>query len=210
MTNEEVLKVLKFHNLCCRLKTMVRSGWKVWCVEAERVESIAEHIFGTCMLAVGILSVNKQLNLNENKIVTMMALHECEEIFIGDITPYETEKVKTKAQKGYEAVEELFKEFDLPNNFRELIAEFEAQATPEAKFAKMVDKLEADIMAYVYEDNINYQKINPEIYKTEIIANSISKGGKCVGDYFANSDEDKYDEVFKQILNGVKQYYKKK
>ena len=210
MDNKDILKILNFHKLCCKLKTVVRSGWKCWCVEADRVESIAEHIFGTCMLTVGILSANKNLELDANKIIAMMALHECEEIFIGDITPYETEKMKTKAEKGRQAVEQLFAEFDMPNNFKDLIAEFEAQVTPEAKFARRVDKLEADIMAYSYEQNINYNRIDKKILENEIIVKAINEGATCVGDYFVSSDMDKYDELFASIAKAAREYYLKK
>lgn len=210
MTNEEILNVLKFHNLCCKLKDTVRSGWKYWCVEKERVESIAEHIFGTCMLTVAILSANKNLNLDGNKIITMMALHECEEIFIGDITPYETEKMKTKKEQGRLAVEQLFADFDMPNSYRDLIAEFEDQTTPEARFAKRIDKLEADLMAYMYEKNINYDKIDKELFKNEIIVKAINEGATCVGDYFVSSDMWNYDEMFASIAKVAREYYLKK
>ena len=38
--------VVDFYILCNSLKDIVRSGWKSWNVKRERVESIAEHIFG--------------------------------------------------------------------------------------------------------------------------------------------------------------------
>ncbi|MBR2468472.1 MAG: HD domain-containing protein [Clostridia bacterium] len=210
MTNEEILKVLKFHNLCCKLKDTIRSGWKRWCVEADRVESVAEHIYGTCMLTVAILSANKDLKLDGNKIIAMMALHECEEIFIGDITPYETEKMKTKKEQGRLAVEKLFADFDMPNSYRELIAEFEDQITPEAKFAKRVDKLEADLMIYRYEDCVNYDKISKDLLNNEIIVRAINEGATCVGDYFVSSNQDVYDDMFKQITKVARDYYLKK
>ncbi len=39
-------KVVKFYALCNRLKNVVRSGWKVWHVKRERLESVAEHVYG--------------------------------------------------------------------------------------------------------------------------------------------------------------------
>mgnify|MGYP003307729239 FL=1 len=48
--------VVDFYVLCNTLKNVVRSGWKIWNVKKERLESIAEHIFGTQMLAVAMWS----------------------------------------------------------------------------------------------------------------------------------------------------------
>jgi len=48
--------VVEFYVLCSTLKNVVRSGWKIWNVKKERLESIAEHIFGTQMLAISMWS----------------------------------------------------------------------------------------------------------------------------------------------------------
>ena len=44
MEKEE--NVLRYYVLCNKLKDVVRTGWLDWHVERERVESVAEHIFG--------------------------------------------------------------------------------------------------------------------------------------------------------------------
>ena len=48
--------VIEFYVLCNKLKDIVRTGWKNWGVKRERVESIAEHIYGTQMLAIAMWS----------------------------------------------------------------------------------------------------------------------------------------------------------
>ena len=58
--NEECEKILKFYFLSNKLKNTLRTGWKYWAVEGVRVESIAEHVFGTLMLAVSIYSHSKE------------------------------------------------------------------------------------------------------------------------------------------------------
>ena len=47
-------------------------------MERERVESIAEHVYGSIMLAVAIISNSDIKNLDVQKVVTMLALHETE------------------------------------------------------------------------------------------------------------------------------------
>ena len=46
--------VIDFYVLCNKLKNVVRTGWKDWHVNRERVESIAEHVYGVQMLAVSM------------------------------------------------------------------------------------------------------------------------------------------------------------
>ena len=48
----DVENILQFYFMSNKLKNTLRTGWKYWSVEGVRVESIAEHIHGTLMLAV--------------------------------------------------------------------------------------------------------------------------------------------------------------
>lgn len=49
-------KVLNYYILCNKLKDIVRTGWKDWNVQRERIESIAEHVYGVQMLAIAMKS----------------------------------------------------------------------------------------------------------------------------------------------------------
>ena len=54
---EEKLKnSMRFYMLATQLKYKIRSGWDKshWNVSKERLESIAEHVYGTCILALSI------------------------------------------------------------------------------------------------------------------------------------------------------------
>ena len=54
MEHEKIAKSLRFYLLANELKDKLRSGWIQWNIDRERVESIAEHIYGTCILAIAI------------------------------------------------------------------------------------------------------------------------------------------------------------
>ena len=81
--NEKLRNALRFYLLATRLKYIVRSGWdeKHWNVNKDRLESIAEHIYGTCILALSIDS-EFETNLNIDKVVKMLVLHEIGEVLI--------------------------------------------------------------------------------------------------------------------------------
>ena len=53
MEREE--RVLGYYVLCNKLKDLIRTGWKNWNVDRDRIESVAEHIYGTQQLAIAML-----------------------------------------------------------------------------------------------------------------------------------------------------------
>ena len=54
MSKEE--SVLNFYFICNKLKNTIRTGWINWNVSKDRLESVAEHIFSTQILAIAIKS----------------------------------------------------------------------------------------------------------------------------------------------------------
>ena len=97
MRKEE--NVLKYYVLCNKLKNTIRTGWKDWNVERDRLESVAEHIFGVQMLAIAMKSEYKY-DIDIMKVIFMLKVHELEEIYIGDLTQFQItkeEKEKSRA-----------------------------------------------------------------------------------------------------------------
>ena len=83
--------VIDFYVLTNKLKNVIRTGWKNWNVCRDRIESVAEHIYGVQMLAIAIDS-EYDYNLDLKKVLYMLAIHELEEIYIGDLTQFEISK----------------------------------------------------------------------------------------------------------------------
>ena len=103
MSKEE--NVIKYYVMCNKLKNVIRTGWKTWNVERERVESVAEHIFGVQMLAIAMKS-EYEYDIDIMKVVFMLAVHELGEIVIGDLTMFEISK-EEKAKREKEAVHKI-------------------------------------------------------------------------------------------------------
>ena len=91
---------MRFYLLATSLKYKIRSGWDEthWNVSKERIESIAEHVYGTCILALSIDS-EFETNLDINKVVKMLVIHELGEVVIGDITPFDNITPEEKMEK---------------------------------------------------------------------------------------------------------------
>lgn len=207
METEKIKNLLEFYLLATQLKEKIRSGWKVWNIEKERVESIAEHIYGTCILAIAIDS-EFNLNVDIKKVIMMMVLHEIEEIKIGDLTPFDKVTKEEKRAIGKKAVEEVFRFLSKKEDYINLIEEFEEMKTNESLFAKMCDKLEADIQCKLYCEK-NYidmnKKENEHLLEDSRIQRLLKLNCKTVANLFIENDRPIYKEkVFENIADYIK------
>lgn len=195
----DVENILQFYFMSNKLKNTLRTGWKYWSVEGVRVESIAEHIYGTLMLAVSICA-HTTLEIDIERVALMLALHETEEILIGDITIYDGERYETKKEEGHKAVCALFND-SKKDLFLEVIDEFEKGETKEAKFAYMCDKLEADLQAFLYKDHFNLENANKTCLENGDILAMIDKGFRRPDQFFLQNDKEKFEGIFRKIAD---------
>ena len=141
--------VVNYYVLCNKLKNIVRSGWVDWNVKRDRVESVAEHIFGVQMLAIAMKS-EYEYDIDLMKVIYMLAIHELGETVIGDLTQFEIAK-EEKEKIEHDAVHSILSSLVDGDKIEALFLEFDAQETPEAKFAYQCDKLECDIQSKLYD-----------------------------------------------------------
>ncbi len=209
MNTEKIQNIIHFYVLASTLKDKIRSGWKIWHIERERVESVAEHIYGTCMLAIAIDS-EYDFNIDLMKVIKMLVIHELEEIEIKDFTPFEKITNEEKRKMGKVAVEDVLKDLTKKEELIELIEEFENMKTKESIFAKMCDKLESDIQCKLYceEHCLDVNKSeNKSILEDERIQRLIEDGSKTISDFFVENHKEEIlnqDKVFEEIADYIK------
>ena len=97
--------VVNYYLLCNKLKNIIRTWWIYWNVQRERVESIAEHIFGTQMLALAMKS-EYNYDIDIMKVIYMLAIHELWETIIWDLTPIQISR-EEKEKIEHEAVHKI-------------------------------------------------------------------------------------------------------
>jgi putative hydrolase of HD superfamily len=131
--------VLDYYILCNKLKNVVRTGWLNWNVKRERVESIAEHVYGVQMLALAMKS-EYEYDIDIMKVIYMLAIHELGETIIGDLTQFDIDK-KEKEKIEHEAVHKILSSLIDGDKIEELFLEFDEHKTKEAMFAYECDKL---------------------------------------------------------------------
>ena len=194
--------VIEYYVLCNKLKNIIRTGWLDWKVKRKRIESVAEPIYGTQMLALAIYSEYKY-EIDIKKVILMLALHELEEIKIGDLTPFQITK-KEKKKIGKKAVEDIIKNLNIKEDIDKIIDEFDERITKEALFAHHIDKLECDLQCKLYDEekcvDLNNQEGNTTYYDKEV--QEYIKNGDSWSKMWLNYDKKRYnyDENFISIL----------
>ena len=204
--NDNIKNAIKFYVLCNKLKDLIRKGPLTWNVKRERIESVAEHIYGVQMLAISIYyQFNYKLDLN--KVIYMLAIHELEEIEIGDLTFLETTR-EDKLINGRKATEFILEDFIGKQEILNILDEYNERKTEEAIFAYHCDKLECDIQIKLYDQEECFD-LNNQTNNTIINIPSVKKVLDCensISNAWIEFDRDKYedDPIFIDIINWLK------
>ena len=206
MTKEE--RVINYYVLCNKLKTTIRTGWKDWKVNKERLESVAEHIYGTQMLAIAMKS-EYEYDIDIYKVIMMLAVHELEEIYIGDLTSFQITK-QEKMKIGTEAVKKVLSNLTNKLEIENLILEYEKRETKEAKFAYYCDKLECDLQCRLYDLEKTVDVTNQEgnISFNDERVQSLLKQNKSWSEMWMLYGQSKYnyDDNFKKVSDFAMKY----
>lgn len=162
MHTSELEGVLEFLRAAEQLKTTYRSAW----TSAARSESVAEHTWRLCLMS--LLFADSFPGVDFGKLVKICIIHDLGEAIGGDIPAIHQTPGESKAAQEREDLLQLLR--PLPERLRAEITalwdEYEAAATPEAKLAKALDKLETIMQhnqgqnppGFDYRFNLDYGK----------------------------------------------------
>lgn len=195
--------VIKFYVLCSKLKNLIRTGWKDWNVKAERVESVAEHVYGVQMLALAMYS-EYQYNIDIEKVLYMLAVHELEETIIGDLTFLQI-SAEDKAKIGHEAIEKILVDLIKGEEIKEIILEFDEHKTAEALFAYHCDKLECDLQCKLYDEAhlVDPYDQKESVEHSEDVMNKLKNGSATWSGLWLEKGRNVFldDEHFLEVLD---------
>lgn len=194
--------VINYYVLCNKLKNTIRTGWKDWNVKCDRLESVAEHIYGVQMLALAMKS-EYEYDIDIMKVIYMLAIHELGETIIGDLTLFQISK-EEKIKIEHKAVHDILSNLLDGEKIKELFLEFDEHKTKESIFAYQCDKLECDLQCKMYDeegyvdlnDQDNNKTINDDVKKLLDSTNSWSSMWLKYG-----QDKYKYDKNFLSVSN---------
>jgi putative hydrolases of HD superfamily len=129
-----------------KLKSVLRRNYVI---HGNRRENSAEHSWHVTLCAM-ILAEHSNVSIDLNRVVRMLIIHDIVEVDAGDTFIYDDAERQTQASREEKAADRLFAL--LPSgqgrSFRDLWNEFEAATTPEAKFAKSIDRFAAILHNY--------------------------------------------------------------
>jgi putative hydrolase of HD superfamily len=175
MQPTEAAGFARFFHRIGALKRVRRTGWLDRGVPPEETESVADHSFRMALLA-WLAALGGSAGLDADRVLKLALLHDLAEALTGDEPPYAAAAVpaedetgarraflqqahvrspeRTAAKQAAEAAAMTDLLSDLPpalaSELRSLWSEYQAQASPEARFVKQADRLETYLQAQEY------------------------------------------------------------
>ncbi len=129
----------------------LKSIWRrSFVIGADRVENAAEHSWHLALMAL-VLAEHAAEPVDAARVMKLVLLHDIVEIDAGDTYAYDAVGQADQAEREAAAADRLFGLLppDQAQEFRALWDEFEARATPEARFAHALDRLMPLFQAYL-------------------------------------------------------------
>jgi putative hydrolase of HD superfamily len=132
---------IEFIAECDRLKEVFRQTLNT---RSRRAENDAEHSWHLCLCVLVLAEHANAPHLDVLRVLQMLIVHDLVEIDAGDTFAYDTAAMAGQHDREAAAADRLFGMLppDQARDFRGLWDEFEARATPEAKFAAAVDRFQ--------------------------------------------------------------------
>ena len=199
--------IIRFYMFASRLKNVIRKGWIEIGISSDRIESDAEHVYGTLILAIAINSEYK-LNLDMYRVLKMLTLHETEEILMTDYTVRDNITREEKLSTGKICVAKVVSGLAEEKEIKDLLYEFSTRSTPEAIFAHLIDKIECDFQAKLYDlaGVMDYDKAREDLKYYGARADEIDSKSHTASDFWIEYDRPKYDndDIFKTLIEDIK------
>lgn len=187
---DKINKQVKFIGEIEKLKTITRFNKTL----DGRFENSSEHSWQVALVAI-ILKEYYPYELNLEKVISMLLIHDLGEIYAGDTWAFDDEGKQYSHDKELKSIEETLKV--LPDKQRmymkNLWLEFEKGDSKEARYARVIDALVPLINHLtVSEENYNPDKINSKrvLEKKEFIKEE-SEELWCLAEKLIKSSVDK-------------------
>jgi putative hydrolase of HD superfamily len=136
-----LVQQIEFIAECDRLKEVFRQTINT---TSRRAENDAEHSWHLCLCVVVLAEHANVPSLDLLRVLKMLIIHDLVEIDAGDTFAYDTAAMATQHEREARAADRIFGLLpaDQAREFRAFWDEFEAKATPEARFAAAVDRFQ--------------------------------------------------------------------
>jgi putative hydrolase of HD superfamily len=129
-----------------KLKTIARN---TLLTDRSRLENAAEHSWHAALTALVFYDSASAKGMDLERILNMLLVHDLVEIDAGDLLCYHTDQLEAQKEREKKAAQRIFGLLngDQGRKLQQLWEEFDAQQTPEARFANAVDRLQPLLQA---------------------------------------------------------------
>ena len=151
--------IIDFFKTTINLKKIKRQGW-IDKLSINNPESVADHSYSMAIMGMIISDLE---NMNFEKILKMILLHDLAESIIGDYTPGQISQEKKKKLEE-DAFDKILE--NLPHHlkfqYQKTWKEFQENNSVESKMVHQIDKLEMVFQAISYQnEGQTRDKISP-------------------------------------------------
>ena len=137
-----------FFQTAANLKNIPRQGW-IDKLSLDNPESVADHTFSMAVMGMVISDLE---NLNSEKILKMILLHDLAESQVGDIIPDKMplEEKQRLENSAFNEIVKTLPESMIPN-YVEIWKEYQENNSDESDIVHQIDKLEMAFQAKIYQ-----------------------------------------------------------
>ena len=175
---------IEFIAECDKLKEIFRQTINS---QSRRAENDAEHSWHICLCVIVLAEHANAANLDVLRVLKMLIVHDLVEIDAGDTFAYDVAGMANQHERESVAAERIFGLLpaDQAREFRALWDEFEAQQTPEARFAMACDRFHPMLLNCL-TDGHAWQKHG--ITHDRVLARNahVAHGSQAIWDYAVN------------------------
>ncbi|MSW53268.1 MAG: HD domain-containing protein [Actinobacteria bacterium] len=125
----------------------------------DRPENDAEHSWHLALMAI-VLAEHAAEPVDRARVVELLVLHDLVEVYAGDVPLHDDAAMVGQAEREVAAADRLYALLPAEQGARLRAAweEFEAHVTPEARFARAMDRFQPLLLAWMTR-----QEADPEI-----------------------------------------------
>lgn len=162
-----------------RLKTVIR-GSRI--ADGSRRENVAEHSWHLALFAM-LLCEWAAEPVDSCRVMQMLIVHDLVEIECGDTPLFDVAQSQTQAERETAAAEKLFGILppDQAERIHSLWTEFEAAATPDARFAKAIDRFQPILLNHLVRGG-TWHDFDVDERRERMFATRIADGAPALWD----------------------------
>ncbi len=141
VTDTKLKMLMSFIFECDKIKSIFRRNL---IINGSRHENDAEHSWHLSLMAILLLDYSTEKNINLERVLKMVTVHDMVEIYAGDTFAYDNDGLKNKEHNEKLAQKKLCSQ--LPEKYadelKSLWDEFDAENSSDARYAAALDHLQ--------------------------------------------------------------------